>query len=282
MGGLPVIAASRRLSPSLHQGAYGRPGGPATNARDARGSVQRDSGDDRLGCMTSVCLEFGVGAHVDDATLAWTYDHRWWGLCGQGTDESSALRDLTDRALPSYARFLRRHGETAPPLESLEVVERIQGDELTFHLDHQPATDEELERTRAILACAREEVLALIEDCSETELDWDDPDRRLPRWARWRTLRQMAFHIADTESRYYLAALNVDPPERCDDVGEELHRSRTHVRDALEHLERDRAVTSKGERWTTRKVLRRLAWHERSELDAMMALRDRARIAIGD
>lgn len=243
--------------------------------------VQPKRGAGRLGCMTAVFLEFGVGAHVDDATLAWIYDHHWWGLCGQGTDEPSALRDLTGRALPSYASFLRRHGEVVPPLDSLEVGERIHGDELTFQFDHQPATDEEVERTTAILVGARTELVALIEDCSETELDWNDPDRQLPHWARWRTLRQMAFHIADTESRYYLAALNVDPPERCDDFRKELDRSGAHVRAALENLERDRAVTSAGERWTTRRVLRRLAWHERSELDAVRTLRDKARLAVG-
>ncbi|MFA9445994.1 DinB family protein [Egicoccus sp. AB-alg6-2] len=232
--------------------------------------------------MTTVCLEFGVGAHVDDATLAWVYDHRWWGLCGQGTDEASALADLTTRAARSYASFLERHGELARPLEGFEVVERLDGDELTFRLDHEPATDEEVERTSVLLGYAREELLSLIENCSDAELDWDDSDRRLPRWARWRTLRQMAFHIADTESRYYLAALNVDPPKRCADVTEELRRSRAHVRDVVARLERDRAVTSRGERWTTRKVLRRLAWHERSELDAMRALRDKARRAVHD
>lgn len=234
--------------------------------------------------MTAVCLEFGVGAHVDDATLAWVYDHRWWGLCGQGIDEASALKDLTARAHPSYDRFLERHGEIARPLslEDLEIVERIHGDELSFQRDHEPATDEELLRTMMLLAYAREELLALIEDCSEAELDWDDPDRHLPRWASWRTLRQMAFHIADTESRYYLAALDVEPPSRCEDVSAELRRSSGHVRDVLARLERDRAVASADGRWTTRKVLRRLAWHERSELDAIRTLRDRARLATAD
>jgi hypothetical protein len=44
------------------------------------GGLQEDRGAGRLGGMTAVCLEFGVGAHVDDATLARIYDHRWWGL----------------------------------------------------------------------------------------------------------------------------------------------------------------------------------------------------------
>jgi hypothetical protein len=232
--------------------------------------------------MVAVCLESGVGAHVDDATLAWVYDDRWWGLCGQGTDESTALVDLTGRAAGSYDHFLARHGLGTTPLDEPQVVERVHGDELTFQRDHEPATDGELERTQLLLRLARGELVALIEGCSDTELDWDDPERTMPSWARWRTLRQMAVHIADTESRYYLAALGVDPPERCADVLEELRRSRAHVMAVLPRLERDLAIESGGERWTTRKVLRRLAWHERSELDVMRTLRRRARLAVTD
>jgi hypothetical protein len=232
--------------------------------------------------MIAVCLESGVGAHVDDATLAWVYDHRWWGLCGQGTDEASALEDLTARAYPSYASFLERYGELARPLESFEVVERMHGDERAFLRDHQPATDADLDRTVVLLDRARDELLALIEGCTEEELDWDDPERQLPSWARWRTLRQMARHIADTESRYYLAALGVAPPGRCEDLQEELRRSRQHVHRTLPQLERDRVVTTGQECWTTRKVLRRLAWHERSELDAMIELWEKARRAIDE
>jgi hypothetical protein len=121
--------------------------------------------------MTAVCLEFGVGAHVDDVTLAWVHDVRRWALCGQGVDEASALADLTARAHPSYARILERHGEIARALEGLEIVERIHGDELTLHRDHGLAADEELQRTTEILAYAREELVALIEDCSGAELD---------------------------------------------------------------------------------------------------------------
>lgn len=75
------------------------------------------------------------------------------GLCGQGIDEEPALEDLTGRAHPSYARFLERHREVVQPLplEDLEIVERIHGDELTFQRDHEPPTDEELQRTMAIL-----------------------------------------------------------------------------------------------------------------------------------
>jgi hypothetical protein len=38
-------------------------------------------------------------------------------------------------------------------------------------------------------------------------------------------------------------------------------------------MERDRVVEADGEVWTTTKLLRRLAWHERSELRVMRELR---------
>jgi hypothetical protein len=240
----------------------------------------RDASVCHAGAMVAVCLEFGVGAHVDDAAVAWVYDHRWWGLCGQGTDERSAIADLAGRAADAYRGFLARHHLAAPTLDALEVVERVHGDERSFERDRQPATDRELERTLTILDAARADLSALLAACSETELDWDDPERRLPAWARWRTLRQMAWHIADTESRYYLAALDIDPPERADDLDVELRRSHRHVMMTLPTLPRDRRVERGDEQWTTRKLLRRLAWHEPAELEAMRQLRERARTAL--
>jgi hypothetical protein len=59
------------------------------------------------------------------------------------------------------------------------------------------------------------------------------------------------------------------------DVSDELRQSGVHVLDVLARLEHDRVVASADGCWTTRKVLRRLAWHERSKLDAIRALRDR-------
>lgn len=233
--------------------------------------------------MVVVCVESGIGAHIDDATLAWAHEAAWWGLCGQGTDVASALGDLRGRAARQYSAFLVRHGEDAGPLDAVEVAEQVHGDEQAFALDREAATDAELERTMAILRWARADLGALLAACTDAELDWDDPERALPPWARWRTLRQMAWHIADAESRYYLAQVGVPPPERCGRLSDELSRSHQHVLRTLPQLERDLMVTSRDEQvWTCRKVLRRLAWHERSELDAMRALRERARQALRD
>jgi hypothetical protein len=134
-------------------------------------------------------LESGVGAHVDDAVVAWVFDLDLWGLCGQGTTEASALDALA-----------RAASDVRGPV-ALRVVERIHGDERAFARDRQPAAEGERARTLEVLAEARRETLALIAACPDPVLDWDDPERVLPPWAIWRTLRGRGWHGADTESR---------------------------------------------------------------------------------
>lgn len=222
-------------------------------------------------------VEVGVGAHTDDATVCWTFDLAHWGLCGQGTDEPSAFAHLTGPAHDSYRAFLERRGERCPEPPAGEVVERVVGDEQAFERDREPATDAELERTLQIHAWAREDLLVLLDGATDAELDHDDPERAMPSWARWRTLRQMARHVADAESRYYLARLGIAPPDPEDELSAHLDRSAQHVRRVLPTLPRDLVREDGGEVWTTRKVLRRLAWHERGEVDAMRALLRRMR-----
>lgn len=99
----------------------------------------------------------------------------------------------------------------------------------------------------------------------------------LPPWATWRTLRQMAWHLADTESRYYLPALGLPSRPREGELLRELRRSATHVQTAVTDVAPDLVRRSGGEVWTTTKLLRRLAWHERGELVVMQRLAERAR-----
>lgn len=230
---------------------------------------------------TVAYVESGVGGHTDDAVQAWSFDVAWWGLCGQGLTEGEALTGLQGQAWHSLRGFLRRHSEDCPPVTGCSVAERIQGDEGAFARDRRPTREGALDRTLQILEWARADLLDLLGEATGAELDYDDPERELPTWATWRTLRQMAWHIADTESRYYLPALGVEPPPRAADLREELEHSAAHVRDVLPTLPPDLCVERSGQVWTTTKVLRRLAWHERAELDAMRALLDRARTGVG-
>ena len=214
----------------------------------------------------SAYVEAGVGAHVDNAVVAWAFDLDLWGTCGQGLQEASAVQALQQAAAPARG--------TA---QQATVVERIHGDEQAFGRDHQPATASERTQTLAILRAARQQTLALISACPESVLDWDDPERVLPPWATWRTLRQMAWHVADTESRYYLPALGLPSRPREGELLAELERSARHVQTAVSDVAPDLVRRSRGEVWTTTKLLRRLAWHERGELVVMRRLAERAR-----
>jgi hypothetical protein len=219
-----------------------------------------------MAARVNAYVERGVGAQNDDAVVAWAFDLDLWGVCGQGLTEDQALA-----ALAGAAAEVRG----GPP--ELVVVERIDGDEQAFRRDHRPATGGERERTLAILGVVRERTLALLDACSDAVLDWDDPERVLPAWAHWRTLRQMAWHLADTESRYYLPALGLPARPREAGLRLELERSAAHVRAEVRRVAPALVRRSGGEVWTTVKLLRRLAWHERGELTVMHQLAARAR-----
>jgi hypothetical protein len=211
-------------------------------------------------------VEIGVGAHVDNAVVAWAFDLDLWGTCGQGLQEPAAVA-----ALQHAAAHVRGAAQ------QVVVVERIHGDEQAFQRDHQPATPGERAQTLAILRAARQQTLALVSACPDAVLDWDDPQRILPPWASWRTLRQMAWHVADTESRYYLPRLGLPSRPREADLLQELRRSAQHVHQAITRVPPALLQRSDGEVWTTTKLLRRLAWHERGELVVMRQLAKRAR-----
>lgn len=209
-----------------------------------------------------VYVENSAGPAGDLASAAWSFDLDQWGRCGQGADEALALQDL-QRALGPRAELL--------------VAERVEGDEQAFNRDRVPCTEGERRATLEILRQIRPQTVALLRSCSAAELEWDDPERVLPSFAGWRTLGQMGWHIADTESRYYLPCLGLGYRERAEELFVELERSAEHVRTVIEVMPGDLAVEGEQGSWTSVKVLRRLAWHERGELAVMREMLSRAR-----
>lgn len=215
-------------------------------------------------------VEVHVENHVEMAfergSAAWTYDVDLWGRCGQGPDEARALDDL--------------RAQLSGRLD-LVVAEHLTGDERAFVRDHRPCTDEERQATLAILAECRRRTRDLVQASPDELLDWDDPDRALPRYATWRSLRELAWHVVDTESRYYLPMAGLGYHERAGDLRTELDRSAARVRAVVETMPPDLVrTTDDGTVWTSTKVLRRLAWHERGELAVMESLAARARRAL--
>jgi hypothetical protein len=205
----------------------------------------------------AVYLESGVAMASDDGTAAWVFDLDLWGRCGQG--------DTTDQALAALLASL-------PEPVTLTVAERIHGDERAFERDLLPASAEEIAVTAAILDRTRAQTIHLVRSLPREVLDADDPARRLPRFARWRTIRQIAWHIADTESRYYLPCLGLPSRPRAANLLGELEQSARHVSDTLAALPPDLVRRDGGTVWTSVKLLRRLAWHEAGELAVMQDL----------
>jgi hypothetical protein len=218
-----------------------------------------------MGSKVDIYVERGVRAHAGGATVAWTFSLPHWGHCGQGPDERAALADLAQTG------GLDR--------DAMVVAERIEGAENAFARDRRPATPEEVARTIEILKAAREDTVALVRSATVAELDWRDlaAERAPGAGTSWHTLRQAAWHLCDTESRVYLAGLGEVPPRRSLDLLIELERSHQHVLASLARLSPTRSRSLGTVTWTTVKVLRRLAWHERAELIPMRNLLVRAR-----
>ena len=201
--------------------------------------------------MIEAYVEVGVAMAADSGVAAWSFAPELWGRCGQDRTGDGAGR--ADRPADRGGRASRR-GRAG--------VQRRP----------RPATPAQRDATLAILARARAETVALITGTPDEVLDRDDPDRVLPAFASWRTLRQMAWHLADTESRYYLPSLGLPARPRLPDLVDELAASAEHVRRSVLAAPPALVRTEAGATWTTTKLLRRLAWHEASELATMRAL----------
>lgn len=212
-------------------------------------------------------LDVRAGMAEDGWSAAWTFDLAHWGTCGQGPDDDAALADLAARC-----------GTAAGALDVVERVDRAEtGDETVFDRDRAPASEAERAATLAVLRGARARTLELVRAAPPAVLAYRDPDRTLPAYASWHTVGQLAMHVADTESRYYLPLLGLPVRDRADDLVTELEESGAHVLREVARMAPDLATTSaRHGSWTSVKVLRRLAWHERGELDVLARLVDRA------
>lgn len=214
--------------------------------------------------VVPVYVENNAGMAFYGWSAAWVFEPELWGRCGQGPDQAAALADLA-RQLPSGIE---------PRVVESHVA---RSDEEAFVRDHEPCTEAERTATLTVLAETRPATIALLASLPDAVLDWDDPERVLPSYARWRTIRQLAWHVCDTESRYYLPLLGLGYRERASDLRTELVESASHVRAVVAEMPVDLVrVHAEHGTWTTVKVLRRLAWHERGELAVLRALATKA------
>lgn len=204
-----------------------------------------------------VYIERGVELADTGWCAAWTYDLDHWGVSGHRPTEEGAV-----------ARLLELTGA-----KDATIIEVIDGDEQAFDRDRRAPTAEERGRTLEILAACRRETIDLVSGATDAGLDRVATEPHLPAWVKWNSAREVAWHIADTESRYYLTQTGFAYCEPESDLLEELRASEERVRRVIINLPEEPTVNEAGgEVWTSVKLLRRLAWHEPLELRRLRRL----------
>jgi uncharacterized damage-inducible protein DinB/predicted RNase H-like HicB family nuclease len=181
-----------------------------------------------------------------------------------------------------YWAWLRRHGEPARPLDEPIQVEVAAertglgpfdpGDAAAlFPPDREPIAFEEMERTFCLMAYARDNLMALVQDLADDLLDWQPDPASL-------TLRGLLRHVGNAEEWYVSRLVRPEtlPSEWEDDenlpILEFLEMERRTAVARLRQLTEEergkvfhpaRWTSHPEEAWTARKALRRFLEHER-------------------
>jgi predicted RNase H-like HicB family nuclease len=191
------------------------------------------------------------------------------GCFSRGTTPPEAL-DRLFQAIPAYWDWLRSHGLPAPPPDvvgpvTLGVVELVrfiapQGATVRgalFEVELEPATATQITTCLARLAYTRADLLSLLEPLAPA--DWEAPR------AGGQTLAERVADLAETE-RWLTRRLGPVPRLRpSHGLLDRLAAVRTAAVARLADLSADECASvyvADGERWTARKVLRRMLEHE--------------------
>ena len=209
----------------------------------------------------------GVEALADGPALAHVLDLP--GCMGRGATPQAALERLFV-AIPAYWTWLGDHGVAVPPVEALgpvtlAVVDLVWGSapqgprerSALFAPETEPCTAAQIALGLTRLAYSRADLLALLEPLSAAEWVAPRPDSS-PFAAR---VQEIA--AAD---HWLVSRLGLPPPVSADpDPLLTLHATRAVTAARLAALSPDECATIyvlDGERWTVRKVLRRMLEHE--------------------
>lgn len=198
-----------------------------------------------------VYVDTGPGMTAVGEVAAWSFDLEHWGECGQGITEETAVANLARRTGNAQQRIVDRI--------SLAMRDEV------FEADLRPATDAQVSVTADILRRERRRTMELVARASVDQLEAADEGVAQPVWMRWRTASAIAWHIADTESRHYLRLVGGGERAPVPDLLGELEESGHWIQAQLLSIRRDAVERQGTALWTTVKVLRRLAWHERVE-----------------
>lgn len=227
----------------------------------------------------------GLENNIENRSLAWALEHP--GCFAYGTEGSEAVINVA-RAFVEYKRWLEGHVADSWLADVRDVDVRLvdvwdvyEIDEhydvnpegrysvnAWFRYDWKPLTRLEIQRGLRILAGLREDLLQMVTRVPEVVLDRQYPGER---WS----IRGVLKHIGGAEWWYLdrLGLGQVTRRELPEDAFERLAWSRQRTVEALPGLEGvEQVVGRDGEIWSPRKLLRRVAWHERDHIDHIRKL----------
>jgi predicted RNase H-like HicB family nuclease len=227
-------------------------------------------------------MRYAVGVELkeDGQTVAHVLDLP--GCFSRGDTPHVAL-DRLFVAIPAYWDWLRAHGVAAPPPDlvgpvTLAVVELIRGSApqdasergALFEVELEPATETQINACLTRLGYARADLLSLLEPLP--------PDEWAASRADGRTLAERIADLAEAE-RWYTRRLGPVPRLRpTHGPLDRLAAVRAAAQARLSSLSAEECATVyilDGERWTARKVLRRMLEHECEQVAQIALLLDR-------
>lgn len=223
-------------------------------------------------------IQIGLESKVEGRTLAWALDYP--GVFTYGADDAEALLRMP-REMLRFESWLDLH--TDQPwvhLESLDVhiAETFEGSSVWydgrmhgvhsfFQSDALPLTIEDVRKALLVFNWQREELLAGVDTLPMELLKHEFEGQR------W-TIEGILEHIAQVESWFFSRlGFEFHLPSESDDVLQLLglcSEATNHYLPALIGLER--VCEHHQEKWSARKLVRRLLWHQRDHIDHIREL----------
>jgi uncharacterized damage-inducible protein DinB len=218
-------------------------------------------------------IQIGIERNVEGRTLAWALDYP--GVFTYGDDDAEALMRMP-RQILMFESWLELHTDQSwVQLEGLDMhidetfeafpVEfdgGIHGVHAFFRSDLPPLSEEEVQQALLVFNWQREELLAGVETLPAEMLKHEFEGER------W-TIEGILEHIAQVES-WYFSRLGFEIPKhtKSGDPFQMLGASAELTNHCLPELVGfDQVFEHHQEKWSARKLVRRLLWHQRDHID---------------
>ncbi len=223
-------------------------------------------------------IQIGIERNVEGRTLAWALDYP--GVFTYGADDAEALIRIPRQILTFESRLNLHTDQPWLQLEGLdmhidetfesfpvEVDGGIHGVQAFFRSDLIPLTEEDVRRALLVFNWQREELLAGVETLPTELLKHEFEGQR------W-TIEGILEHIARVETWYFSRlGFEIPAPADASDPYQLLEASAAIVNNCLpELIGFDQVFEHRQEKWSARKLVRLLLWHQRDHIDHIREL----------